>query len=49
MAATIPKCTNISLCVKINVAKPKAVVVLVKKIAFPVFCITLLNALIWFP
>ena len=47
MAATIPNSTNIALLVEINVAKPNAVVVLVRKIAFPVFSITLLRALIW--
>jgi len=43
MAATIPNSTKILLLVKIKVPNPNAVVVLVKKIAFPVFCITLLN------
>ena len=37
IAAKIPNSISIALFVKMKVAKPNAVVVLVKKIAFPIF------------
>ena len=46
IAASIPNSIKISLFVKMKVAKPSAVVVLVKKIALPIFRITRLKALI---
>ena len=49
IAARIPNSIKISLFVKMKVAKPSAVVVLVKKIAFPTFLITRLSAFILFP
>ena len=47
--AITPNSFMISECVNTNVPKPIAVVALVKKVAFPTFCITLSNALILLP
>ena len=47
--AIIPNSNRMELLVKMNVAKPAAVVVFVKKVAFPIFCIPRASALALLP
>ncbi len=49
MEATTPNSFNNLLFVKINVAKPEAVVRFVIKVALPTLAITRCNDLAWFP